>query len=236
MAQSRAMTPAHSDDRVARGMATQLDARRRRLEGGEQHLGWKVGFGTRQAMEGLEISAPLVGHLLTSGRLESGATVSLDGWSAPRLEPEVAVHLAADVDAAGGRGAVAAALAGLGVAIELVDLDPDASDPQDILARNIFQRHVLLGPVQDVGGTAELRLRVTVGGEQRAEADDVTAATGDVLDAVASVAASLEAAGERLRARDVVIAGSIVPALEIAPGDDVRVELAPLGALDVRFG
>jgi 2-keto-4-pentenoate hydratase len=230
------MTPEHTDDRVARGMATQLDARRRRLEGGEQHLGWKVGFGTRQAMEGLGISAPLVGHLLTSGRLEPGATVPLDGWSAPRLEPEVAVHLSADVDPAGGRDAVAAALGGLGVAIELVDVDPDADDPQDILARNIFQRHVLLGPEEDLGGTEELRLRVTVNGEERATADDVTAATGDVLDAVASVARSLDAVGERLCARDVVIAGSIVTALEVAPGDDVRVELAPLGALDVRFG
>jgi 2-keto-4-pentenoate hydratase len=223
------------DERVARGMATQLDERRGRLEGGEQHLGWKVGFGTAQAMAKLGVVAPLVGHLLQSGRLETGATCSLAGWETPKLEPEVAVHLAADVEAAGGRDAVAAALAGLGAAVELVDLDPDADDPEEILARNIFQRHVLLGPVRDVRDTRELHLRVLVDGEEAADTADVIAATGDVLDAVASVAATLEAAGERLRAGDVVIAGSIVPALDVEPDQDVEVSLEPLGRLTVRF-
>lgn len=222
-------------ERVARGMTTQLDERRRRLDAGERHLGWKVGFGTAAAMVSLGTSAPLVGYLVESGRLDSGATCSLAGWDAPKLEPEVAVHLAADVDASGGRDAVAAALAGLGVAIELVDLDADADDPQDILARGVFQRHVLLGPVQDVRGTTGLQLEVLIDGESAADTGDVTAATGDVLDAVASVAATLEAAGERLRAGDVVIAGSIVPALEVAPGEEVEVRLEPLGRLAVRF-
>jgi 2-keto-4-pentenoate hydratase len=139
------------------------------------------------------------------------------------------------VEAAGGRDAVAAALAGLGVAIELVDVDPDADDPQEILAADIFQRHVLLGPVEDVHDTHQLRLRVAVDGEEVVDTTDVTAATGDVLDAVASVAATLEDAGERLRAGDVVIAGSIVGALEVQAGQEVEVTLEPLGRLAVAF-
>ena len=229
------MSPHEPDARVARGMAVQLEQRRRGLEGAERHLGWKVGFGTAQAMAAMSLTAPLVGHLFASGRLEPGAECSLAGWENPRLEPEVAVHLAADVDAAGGRDAVAAALAGLGVAVELVDPDPDADDPEAILADNIFQRHVLLGPVTDTSDTHGLRLRVRVDGEETVDTSDITAATGDVLDAVASVASTLEAAGERLRGGDVVIAGSIVPALELEPGQEVEVALEPLGRLSVRF-
>jgi 2-keto-4-pentenoate hydratase len=224
------MTP--QDERVARGMATQLSERAQR---GERHLGWKVGFGTAQAMVKLGIPAPLVGHLVAGGQLESGATVAIGDWDTPKLEPEVAVHLAADVDASGGRDAVVAALAGLGAAIELVDLDPDADDPEDILARNIFQRAVLLGPAQDVHDTHGLHLRVLVDGEEAVDTTDITAATGDVFDAVASVAATLEAAGERLHAGDVVIAGSIVPALALEPGQEIVVELEPLGRLEVSF-
>jgi 2-oxo-3-hexenedioate decarboxylase len=224
------MTP--RDERVARGMATQLSERAQR---GGRHLGWKVGFGTAQAMVKLGIPAPLVGHLVAGAQLDSGATVAIGGWDAPTLEPEVAVHLAADVDASGGRDAVVAALAGLGAAIELVDLDPDADDPEDILARNIFQRAVLLGPVQDVRDTHDLHLRVLVDGEEAVDTADITAATGDVFDAVASVAATLEAAGERLRAGDVVIAGSIVPALALEPGQEIAMELEPLGRLEVSF-
>ncbi|HEX4689751.1 MAG TPA: fumarylacetoacetate hydrolase family protein [Solirubrobacteraceae bacterium] len=224
------MTP--QDERVARGMATQLSDR---AERGARHLGWKVGFGTAQAMVKLGISAPLVGHLVASAQLDSGATVAIGDWDAPRLEPEVAVHLASDVDAGGGRDAALAALGGLGAAIELVDLDPDADDPEEILSRNIFQRAVLLGPVQDVRDTHGLRLRVLVDDEEAVDTSDITAATGDVFDAVASVAQTLEAAGERLRAGDVVIAGSIVAALELEPGQDVVVELQPLGRLEVAF-
>jgi 2-keto-4-pentenoate hydratase len=229
------MSPQQPDDRIARGMATQLAERRRRLEAGERHLGWKAGFGTAQAMATLGITAPLVGYLVQSAWLEPGAACSLAGWENPRLEPEVAVHLAADVDAAGGRDAVAGSLAGLGVAIELADPDPDMGDPEAILETDIFQRHVLLGPVSDATETHGLRLRVLVDGEEAVDTTDVTAATGDVLDVVASVAATLEAAGERLRAGDVVIAGSIVPALEIAPGQEVEVAVEPLGRLAVRF-
>jgi 2-keto-4-pentenoate hydratase len=224
------MTP--QDERVARGMATQLAARAQR---GERHLGWKVGFGTAEAMVKLGIAAPLVGHLVAGGRLESGATVAIGDWDTPKLEPEVAVHLAADVEAGGGRDAVVAALAGLGAAIELVDLDPDADDPEDILARNIFQRAVLLGPVQEVRDTHDLHLRVLVDDEESVDTTDITAATGDVFDAVASVAATLEAAGERLRGGDVVIAGSIVAALALEPGQEVVMELEPLGRLEVSF-
>jgi 2-keto-4-pentenoate hydratase len=230
------MSTREPDERIVRGMATQLDDRRARLADGERHLGWKVGFGTAQAMAKLGLAAPLVGHLMQRGRLESGAECSLDGWGAPKLEPEVAVHLASEVDPAGGSSAVAAALAGIGVAIELVDLDPDADDPEDILARNIFQRHVLLGPVHEtVRNTRDVHLRVVVDGEEVVDTGDVIAATGDVLDAVASVAVTLEAAGERLRAGDVVIAGSIVPALAVEPGQAVEVSLQPLGSLAVRF-
>jgi 2-oxo-3-hexenedioate decarboxylase len=224
------MTP--QDERVARGMATQLSDR---AERGERHLGWKVGFGTAQAMVKLGTSAPLVGHLVAAARLDSGAMVPIGDWGSPKLEPEVAVHLASDVDASGGRDAVVAALGGLGAAIELVDLDPDADDPEDILARNIFQRAVLLGPAQDVRETHDLRLRVLVDGEEAVDTSDITAATGDVFDAVASVAQTLADAGEQLRAGDVVIAGSIVPALELEPGQEVVVELEPLGRLEVSF-
>ena len=73
-------------------------------------------------------------------------------------------------------------------------------------------------------------------GEQVAAADDVTEATGDLEGLVRHVAKTLEAAGESLERGDMVICGSIVTALEIAPGDAVEVRLEPpLGSLTVSF-
>src|SRR5205814_9905088 len=133
------------DPRIERGLLAQLTGRRRRLESGERPLGWKLGMGVPAAMTRLGIEAPLTGYLLESGRVQSGATVELAGWEHPKLEPDVAVHLGADVPEEASRADAESAIAGYGVAIELVDLDADEADPEAILAANIYQRHVLLG-------------------------------------------------------------------------------------------
>jgi 2-keto-4-pentenoate hydratase len=223
------------DPRIERGMLAQLAQRRRRIEAGDAPLGWKLGMGVPAAMAKLGTDAPLVGYLLQSGRLEPGATVDLSGWSNPKLEPEIAVHMGEHLDGGATREQAVAAVAALGPAIELVDLDPDADDPEQILAADIFQRHVLLGePVP--GATAEgASARILVGGEEAAATGDATEATGDLIDLVLHVAATVSAAGEGLRAGDVVICGSVVPALDVSAGDEVEVTVDPLGSLRVAF-
>jgi len=216
-------------------MLAQLTERRRRIEAGEAPLGWKLGFGVPAAMDKLGIQAPLVGYLLEPARVEDGGSVSLDGWSNARLEPEIAVHLGADLAPGASREEAEVAVAGLGVAIELVDPDPDASDPEAILAADIFQRHVLLGPVVDGASTDGVSSRIVQNGDEAAAAEDATEVTGDPIDLVRHVATVVGDAGEALRAGEVVICGSVVPALSVAPGDTVEVQLDPLGSLRVRF-
>ena len=82
---------------------------------------------------------------------------------------------------------------------------------------------------------AEAKLTVLVDGEEVAAADDVTAATGDLDGLVKHVAKTLKAAGAELERGDMVICGSIVPALDVAPSQTVEVRLPPLGSLIVSF-
>jgi 2-keto-4-pentenoate hydratase len=213
-----------ADERITEGMKHQLADLRRKLDRDERPLGYKLGFGTEQAMKNLGTDAPLVGHLVTANRLESGAVVDISNWGNPKLEPEIVAR-------AGEQGDITA----IGAAIELVDLDTSISDPQAILEANIFQRHVLLGPVSEAADPAEAKLTVLVDGEEVATADDVTAATGDLDGLVKHVAKTLKAAGAELQRGDMVICGSIVPALDVAPGATVEVRLPPLGSLVVNF-
>ena len=215
-------------------MLAQLTQRRQQLEAGESSLGWKLGMGVPAAMQKLGTDAPLVGYLLAGARVDDGGTVSLDGWGNAKLEPEIAAHLGADLAAGASREDAEAAIAGFGVAIELVDLDPDADDPEAILAADIFQRHVLLGPLVE-GALAGVSARVLQNGDEAAATGDATEATGDPVDLVRHVADVVGAAGEGLRAGEVVICGSVVPALGVAPGDTVEVQLQPLGSLAVSF-
>jgi 2-keto-4-pentenoate hydratase len=218
------MRPMSGDERVTRGMKRQLADRRWALAHDDRGLGWKLGFGTSAAMGKLGLDGPLVGYLLESRRLESGAVVDISNWANPRLEPEIVARVGED-------GGIAA----VGAAIELIDLDPNVSDPEAILAANIFQRHVMLGPVTEGASVADVSLRLSVNGKEVAATDDVTDATGDVDGLVAYVAKALKLAGESLERGDMVICGSIVTALEVAPGDEVEVSLAPLGSLAVSF-
>ena len=212
------------DERITRGMKSQLGDRRRALARDDGALGWKLGFGTPAAMKKLGIDAPLVGTLLQTGRLESGAVVDISQWGNPKLEPEIVARVGEDGE-----------ITAIGAAIELIDLDPSVGEPEAILAANIFQRHVLLGPVTEGASVGDVSLRVTVNGEEVAATDDVTEATGDLDELVAHVAKTLEAAGASLERAEMVICGSIVPALDVAPGDEVEVSLEPLGSLTVSF-
>ena len=217
-------------------MLAQLTERRRRIEDGEASLGWKLGMGVPAAMAKLGTDAPLVGYLLAPARVEDGGTVSLDGWGNAKLEPEIAVHMGADLAPGASREDAEAAIAGLGVAIELVDLDPDADDPEAILAADIFQRHVLLGPVvEGASAVGRHRPRRSRTARRRPPRRTRREATGDPVDLVLHVANVVGEAGETLRAGEVVICGSVVPALDVAPGDTVEVRLDPLGSLSVSF-
>jgi 2-keto-4-pentenoate hydratase len=223
------------DPRIERGMLAQLTERRRRIEDGEASLGWKLGMGVPAAMAKLGTDKPLVGYLLAPALVADGGTVALDGWGNAKLEPEIAVHMAADLAAGASRSEAEAAIAGLGVAIELVDIDPDADDPEAILAADIFQRHVLLGAPVSGAAASGASARVTRNGEEEAATADATEATGDPVDLVLHVANTVGAAGVTLRAGEVVICGSVVPALDVASGDTVEVQIDGLGSLTVAF-
>jgi 2-keto-4-pentenoate hydratase len=220
------------DDRIAEGMREQLALRDERVRGGERQIGWKVGFGAPAALERLALDRPLVGFLLERGLVPDGAEVEVGSWSTPMLEPEIAVHLARDVPGDASWEAVRGAIGGLSAAIELADLHPPPTDPRAILAGNIFHRHVLLGPVDPDRSTAEgIAARVLVDGEEVAANDDPATLTGELVEVVRLTADTLEACGERLRAGEVVITGSMTPPQPVAAGQRVEVDLGPLGRL-----
>jgi len=72
-------------------------------------------------------------------------------------------------------------------------------------------------------------------GAEIARASDTQEATGDLVDIVRQVADMLAAFGERLRAGQVIITGSITPPLWVAPGEDIQFNLDPVGSVSVRF-
>lgn len=227
------------DTRIAKGMRTQLAQRRERLDAGEAPLGWKIGFGAPGAMEKLRLAGPLAGFLMQKACVESGGTVSLAGWAKPVAEPEVAIYMGRDLPAGADATAAAAAIAAIGPAIELADLHTPPEDVEAILAGNIYQRAIVLGPRDTSRAGARLdglAGRVQRRGAEVARVTDLEANTGRIVDIVRHLADTLAACGERLRAGELIIAGSIVPPLFIEPDEDaVAYALDPIGEISVRF-
>lgn len=230
---------AWDDPRIQAGMKRLLAMRRARLERGERPIGWKLGFGAPAAMQRLGISAPLVGFLTDATRVASGDAVSIAGWTKPMAEPETAIHMGADLAPGSDRERVKAAIAGLGPAIELADLDAPLDQIEPILNGNIFHRAVILGPVDRKREAAMLQgLEGIVyrNGSELARTRELQANTGEFISLVAHVANVLAAFGEQLRAGDVIITGSAVPPVFPAPSDQsFGFELSPIGSVEVRF-
>lgn len=226
------------DARIARGLAVQFADLARTEAAGSRVIGWKVGFGAPAALEKFSLAAPVVGHLLDRAPLASQARVAVADWVRPVIEPEVAVTMGRDLPAGADRAQALAAIATLGPVLELADLAFPPEDIERIVATNIYQRHLVLGPQRaaEAGFPDALRARVWHDEQALAVPEPLHALTGDPIDVVRHVAAVLAAAGRGLRAGEIVITGSVVSPVFGGAGTRVRFALDPIGEVEVALG
>lgn len=195
------------DPRVVAGMAAQGRARAQLVAGGARATGWKAGLGAAAAMERVGTAAPIAGFLTDATAVGDGGHITIGGWDAPTFEPELAVLVGDDLE-----------ITAIAPAIELVDLGPP-DDLEAVLAGNIFHRAYAVGPWVETSTLAldGARLCVTVAGEVRAKDVDPSVILGDLAEVVAAVATQAAlASGPGLRAGDLVITGSAIPAIALS--------------------
>jgi 2-keto-4-pentenoate hydratase len=232
------MQPAWEDPRIKSGIEQQLRWRRELLAAGKKPLGWKLAFGGPAALERLRINAPLVGFLMADAVVASGSTISFAGWKKPAAEPELAVYMGKDLAPGADRSDTKDAITGLGAAIELADVDHPSDDVEGTLARNIYQRHIILGGCNKTyagGNLSGLNAHVLRNGVELADTTDFEALTGELITNVSHVADLLAQFGETLRAGQIIIAGSITPPIWVGPGDSIGFHLEPLQPISINF-
>ena len=221
-----------NDARVQDGLSRQLVARAATLAAGRERVGWKVGFGAPAALEMMEITAPLLGYLSDATVLESGVQVDISDWQTTLIEFEVSLFMGTDLAAHAGDDAARAAVAAVGPAIELanIDLPIGPESVTDIVAGNIFHRGVILGePDRGRAGldVAGLRAVIEVDGRPHSATEDLEALTGPYPWIVSTVATTLDSVGERLRAGDVIITGSVIPPIRVEESTEFSFTLQP---------
>src|SRR3989454_4156834 len=204
-------------------MQAQLASWRSRVAGGASRVGWKIGFNSPATQKQLGLDGRVVGHLTQATVLAPGASHSLAGSHLVIAEPEVAIYLGRDVPAGADGEAARAAIAALGAAIELVDVDRPLDDLEAILAANVFHRAVMLGPprTERAGGVlAGVTARVFRNGDEIASVE-AAAAAGDLSAVVCHVADWLAAFWAQLPAGAPLLCASLPAPLSATRGGRV---------------
>ena len=139
--------------------------------------------------------------------------VAVGGWTAPKLEPEIAIHLGP-----GGEG-----VAGISAAIELADADRPPTETEAVLAGDIYHRAVVLDRAAAPTPLPHpIAARIERDGEEYRATDDAEAEVGRIEDLAAWTVDYLSHFGDRDRGgrgRDQRLRR---PAARHRPGQELR--------------
>jgi 2-keto-4-pentenoate hydratase len=216
-------------------MEAQLARWRRLVDDGFARVGWKIGLNDPAVQQRLGLTTAVVGHVTLATVLAPGRPHSLAGGTRVGAEPEVAIHLCRDVPPGADGAAAAAAIVGLGPALEIIDVDAPFDDLERIVAANVFHRAAVFGPSDPgrAGGSlAGVAVHALHNGQVVETVDPVAI---DAPELVRFVADTLGAFGERLQAGDWILSGCLTRQLWVAPGDVAGIDLGALGGLEVEF-
>ncbi len=206
-------------------------------------VGYKIGCTSPVMQRYLDIPHPCGGGVFAKGVHQSGASLSANDFVRVGVECEIAVRLGRDLapsQAPFTADAVALAIEAYLPAIEIVDdryVDWPTIGAPTLVADDFFAAGCVLG--KPVARSAAPDLLAVIG---RALINGVEVGQGtgaDVLghphNALAWLANHLAASGKGLRAGQIVLTGSLVKTVWLNAGDEVVMELAGLGRVQVVF-
>lgn len=211
------------------------------VEQGRRIVGRKVGLTSVAVQKQFGVNQPDFGVLFEDMQLIDGGVLDRDAMLQPRAEAEVALVLGADVTSLTATpDDIAAATQYAFAAIEIVDsriadwkitfadtVADNGSSARFVLGKQACPLDALdlytCGMVLEVNGAV-----ASVGAG--------AACLGHPLNAAAWLARTLAAAGEPLRAGDVVLTGALGPMITLAPGDHIVAKIGGLGEVSFTYG
>lgn len=199
-------------------------------------VGYKIGLTSARMQAMCGIAEPVCGAVLAKRVHRSGVRLERGGHGRLGLEFEIAVRIGRDTGASAAHtvDTVRALVDGVCAALEVVDdrdADYSALDVRGLVADNAWNAGVVLSDF--IGTWPDLpsaQGTVSVNGEpiDRGFGRDVL---GDPLVVVAWLANHLSARGERLRAGQVVMTGSLVPTRFPAENATYRFDVSGIGSV-----
>jgi 2-oxo-3-hexenedioate decarboxylase len=209
----------------------------RRYARGEKRVGIKMGFTSLAKMEQMGISEVIWGRLTDAMQVSDGGSVPFDRFVHPRIEPEIAFLLRSDLPGEVSETEAHAALAGIAPALELIDsrYENFRFSLSDVVADNSSSSAFVVGPWSDpFSDLTDLAFTMAIDGEAK-QTGSSAAILGDPIRSLVRAARLAAAAGEPLKADDIVMAGGATAAEALAPGNRVALDVARLGRVSISI-
>ena len=209
-------------------------------DAGRRIVGRKVGLTARAVQIQLGVDQPDFGVLFDDMIVANGGRLDPSRTLQPKAEAEIAIVLATDLDDVNATPeTVAAAVKHAVAAIEIVDsrIADWKITFADTVADNGSSGFYVLGDTPEPLDGLDL---YTCGMVMEINGAIVSlgagaACLGHPLEAAAWLVRTLSAAGDPLRAGDVVLTGALGPMVALTPGDRVEAKIGGLGSASFHF-
>jgi 2-keto-4-pentenoate hydratase len=218
----------------------QAELTRRGTAAGRRLVGRKVGLTSIAVQQQLGVNEPDFGVLFADMEVDHSGCVQTGQLIQPRIEAEIALVLDRDLNAADTTIAeLMRAVAFVAPALEIVDsriADWKISIVDTVADNGSSARFVLGNTIRKLTDVDLL----TCGMVMTKDGSPVSvgsgaACLGHPLKAALWLARKLAAAGEPLRAGDVVLTGALGPMVSAQPGDSYEAKISGLGSVAARF-
>jgi len=207
---------------------------RRRPGADGRRIGWKVALTAKAIQQQFGVHEPVFACLLAEGLVKSGHVFRRDALIEPGFENELCIVLDRDLPANATRADVAAAVARVYPAFEIIETRGDLSGQLALaLTDNGQQKAFVLGEPVSREALPELdavTVRVRINGAE------VATARGDAVlehpyNSVAWLASKLAQFGERISAGDYIMSGSFTRQFPLARGDQIEAVFDSIGTV-----
>ncbi len=211
-----------------------------RIATGERLVGRKIGLTSQAMQQQLGVDQPDYGFLLETMVVPSRGTLAFERLIQPRIEPEIAFWLAADLRGPGVTlEQVIQATRGVSAALEVVDsritnwritlvdtIADNASSARVIVSEQVFPMDAL--------DLVNVRVTMTRNGEEVGSGTGA-AVLGHPAAAVAWLANKLSEFGIGLEAGQLVLPGAMCAAVSVVQGDTFHAVFDGLGDVAISF-
>ncbi|MDO4761619.1 MAG: fumarylacetoacetate hydrolase family protein [Corynebacterium sp.] len=206
---------------------------------GHKVTGRKIGLTSLAMQQQLGVDSPDFGFFLDTMMYPAGASIPVDTFISPKVEPELGFQLGADLHPGASIDDVAAAVKHTFLAVEIIDsrvrdwditLVDTIADNASCGAIILSTDPVAINPNDLPSVTASMSLN-----NQEVGKGTGAAVMGHPLAPIAWLATILGEQGVSLKKDDIILSGSFCAAAPVIAGQSLSVDYGELGSLSVSF-